>query len=170
MRVRPDLEHAPRLPFQRDYDYFAHLQEMRPVLESLKRGGRCVPLLLEKAARSLQFAAFPAARDAAISALQLSPTCVEGHWLRALACLGLCLNRLGVLARSPAIWPSDLPMDLVSTEAHVHLDEARNSLGYCVELTDAGDQEAADLLDYLLKLGDTPTDATLRNWLNRLLD
>lgn len=169
MRVRTEMERRPRLPFPRDFDYVARLEEMRPILWSLQHGGRCVPLLLEKARRMLDVAAFPFAKDAADGAIFLFPKSCEAHWLRALACLGMALQRLGLVAHGPSLWGVYEPS---ASPAIEHVDEARRSLAFCVELTEltnCGDQEAADLLFYLDGLGCEPSDATLRNRLRPLL-
>lgn len=182
MRVKAAaLEHLPRLSFPRDFDYVEGLAEMRHILLQL-HNQRCVfedgaeappaqaatavRLLVEKARHLVDMAAFPFARDAADSALRLNSSCVEAHYLRGLAFVGMALNQLDLLAPGPALWGVHEATD---TWAMDHLEDARLSLTQCVELTSGGDQEAADLLDYLARLEDSPSDDDLRDHLRPLL-
>jgi hypothetical protein len=135
----------PRLVLEQDADYVECFQELCNVGIKLRRNGRSVPLLVRKAIVALRMGSLHAARDAAQSALEVDRRCQEAHWLRAVALLCLCMQRLGLVDEGPC----QVERDEVEPTEEDLLADARFSLVDCVRLSRRRDEQAVQLLDYL---------------------
>ena len=163
---RPDPKGRPTLEVESDSDYVGCFQDLFSVGVQLRKG-RTVPLLLQAAVLNLRLGNHGAARFEAQNALKLNAACVEAHWLRALACLGLTLERLGLIDAGPGAIADDDP----KLPAEETLEEAHASFTQCARLTNWQDQEAVDYMEFLSTLlAARLTGAALARALRPLLD
>lgn len=134
----------PHLPLERDVDYVEGFQALATLALRMRRDGASLPLLLRKASLELRIGSFQGAAQTASDAAQLDSDCAEARWLLALAELGLCLVRLGVISEGPG---EAKPAGEGSVRDEV--EGVRRSLVACVRLAQGGDQEAEALLGFL---------------------
>jgi hypothetical protein len=146
-------------------DYVNGFQALATVGSQLKRIGRRLPLLLQKATLELGVGSYEAARQASLSAIDLSPHCAEAHWLHGMSLLGLLLVDLGLLTEGPGEAkpkPEQPPLE--------QLIDVRQCLLRCAALGAGQDQEASDLVAFFgTVLAARPSKCHLRNELRCLL-
>lgn len=141
-------ERRPCLAVERDADYVACFQALFAVGARLRKTGRNLPLLLQKARLELRMGSHGAAKLAAQDALKLDAGCQEAHWLHALSHLAICLEHLGLVDGGPGAIADEGPKKLPEDD----LEDAHSSFAECARLSKWMDEEAVEYVDFTSNL------------------
>lgn len=133
---------------ERDADYVACFQALFTVGAQLRKTGRNLPLLLQKARLELRMGSHAAAKTAAQDALNVDAGSREAHWLQGLSCLAICLERLGLVDAGPGALANEGPRQPPEDD----LEDAHSSFAECARLSQWLDEEAVEYVDFLSNL------------------